>query len=146
MLQVRLLCLSLFFCLTIGLLLVTGGSVRAQNLLLNGDFESPPDPHDPLGINHWFVFGTSDIQALQNVGYTTATHAAAFNVTGDSDMSVLGQTFSTTIGQYYALDFDAGIYGTPTSPPQLRIQVFDANTAPVDTIITPPSANTSDPN
>jgi len=117
-----------------------------QNLLMNGDFEMSPDPFDPGGINKWAVFGTGDIQALQNVGYTTSSHSAAFNVTGNSDQSVLGQTFSTNSGQYYALDFDAGIYGTPTSPPQFRVQVMDGIGSLIDTFITPPSANTFDPN
>lgn len=114
-----------------------------QNCLVNGDFES--GPYDARGtVTGWAVSSNGHIAVLSQ-GATSSSHSAAFNEGGDSQGNVLYQSFATVIGQVYTLDFDAGIYGQPTSTLRLRVQVFGGATL-LDQTVTPPSASTFDPN
>jgi hypothetical protein len=116
----------------------------AQNLITNGDFESPPFAPS-FTITSWTVSGSGQIHSIQE-GATTPTHSAALNVGGDSQGSILSQSFSTTIGTLYRLDFDTAIFGTPdgNSPLTLNVKV-NGNATLVDDTVLPPAAETYDP-
>ena len=60
------------------------------------------------------------------------------DVAGDSIGNTLSQTFNTTAGTVYVLDFDAGIFGEPSGNPlQLRVQVTGPGTL-LDQTVNPP--------
>ena len=120
-----------------------GLSARAQNVLFNGDFETFNGSDKVPG---WTVFGNNNIAEVEDEGSTSPSHSAAFNVGGDSDGNILSQSFSTTTGQVYTLDFDAAIFGQPGATLQLRVQVFGSSSSLVDQTLIPSSANTFDPN
>jgi Protein of unknown function (DUF642) len=110
------------------------------NLLTNGDFET--GPFEIAGtVSGWTVSGTGLVGLVADAsgeGSTTPTHSAAFNIGGDSQGNTLSQSFTTTIGRVYVLDFDAGIFGQPTGNPlQLQVQIFGVAT-PLTQAITPP--------
>jgi hypothetical protein len=122
-----------------------GLSASAQNVVTNGDFESLP--YDMRGtVTDWTVSGNGSIEAIAE-GSTSPTHSAGFNVGDNSEGNILSQSFATTAGQVYRMDFDAGVFGVPDtgSTLQLRVQVFGTAT-PLDQTVTPPSADTFDPN
>jgi hypothetical protein len=110
------------------------------NLLSNGDFETPP--YDTVDAG-WTVGGTGNV-AEATEGSTDGTHAAAFSVGQDSEGTILSQSFTTTPGQSYKVEFDSGVFGIPNSTLQLHVEVTDAASL-IDQIITPPVANTFDP-
>ena len=115
---------------------------RAQNVL-NGDFEKAP--HAPSStITDWTVGGTGHIHSIEQ-GSTSPIYGAAFNVGQDSQGTTLSQSISTVAGQGYVVDFDAGIYGTPSGVLQLNLQVLGGATL-VNQTVTPPLSNTFDPN
>lgn len=120
-------------------------SANAQNLILNGDFETAPFNMSG-SIPNWTVGGVGHIAAIAE-GATTPTHCAAFNEGGSFQGDTLSQSFSTVPGQSYVLEFDSGIYGTPSSGTtlQLRFQVI-GNTTRLDETFPPPCPNTYDPN
>lgn len=126
------------------LLLLPPISSSAQNLITNGDFETPPFAPS-LSVSGWNVLGTGKIHSIQE-GSTTPTHSAALNVGGSSQGSILSQSFATTAGQLYVLDFDAAIFGTPDGTDLLTLNVQVNGNGPLvnDTLI-PPAANTFDP-
>jgi Protein of unknown function (DUF642)/Carbohydrate binding domain len=116
----------------------------AQNLITNGDFESPPFAPS-FTVTGWTVSGSGQIHSSQE-GATTPTHSAALNIGGDSQGSILSQSFSTTVGTLYRLDFDSAIFGTPdgNSPLTLNVQV-NGNTTLINDTVLPPAAETYDP-
>lgn len=114
-----------------------------QNCLINGNFES--GPYNARGaVTGWDVSSNGHIAVLTQ-GATSSSHSVALSEGGDSQGNVLYQSFATVIGQVYTLDFDAGIYGQPTSRLRLRAQIFGRATV-LDQTMTPPSASTFDPN
>ena len=64
---------------------------------------------------------------------------AVFSPGGDFQGDTMSQTFTTTPGQTYTVDFDSGIFGIPDSGAvlQLHIQVFATSTL-LDAMISPP--------
>jgi hypothetical protein len=118
-------------------------SRSTQNCLVNGDFET--GPYNVRGtVAGWSVSSNGHV-AIFTQGATSSTHSAGFNEGGDSQGNVLYQSFATVVGQIYSLDFDAAIYGLPTSTLHLQVQVFGATPA-LDRTVSPPSEGTSDPN
>src|SRR4051794_8151268 len=120
------------------------GVARGQNLIQNGDFDT--GDHAPLStITNWIVSGTGAIHSKDGQGTTSGMYAAAFNVGGDSQGTVLSQSFSTVAGGFYQLDFDTGIYGQRSGAPlRLRVQVIDtsSNSVILDQMVVPPDAGT----
>jgi hypothetical protein len=114
----------------------------AQNVLLNGNFEI--GPYDTIGVvTDWVVVG--NVGEVGNEGFTSPSHAAAFSLGGSSQGDMLSQSFATSIGQVYTLDFDAGVFGARTqSPLQLQVQVFGAGTL-LNQTVTPPENGTFNP-
>ena len=78
-------------------------------------------------------------------GTTDGTHAAAFNIGQDSEGTIISQSFTTTPGQSYKLEFDSGVFGVPSSTLQLHVEVMGAGSI-IDQTVTPPVAGTFDPN
>ncbi len=115
-----------------------------ENLLTNGDFETPPFDTNATAFG-WTVGGSVIDRSEQ--GSAGGLHAAAFNAGGDSEGDTLSQSFSTSVGQIYTLDFYAGVAGVPDngSTLQLNVQVLGMTTL-VDATITPPVEGTSDAN
>ncbi|MFL6514002.1 MAG: DUF642 domain-containing protein [Chthoniobacterales bacterium] len=97
-------------------------SADAQNLIRNGDFETPP--YAPSSqLTSWTVGGTGNIHSMAE-GATTGTHSAALNVGHDSEGTTLSQAFATVPGGHYVVDFDAGVFGQPSAAPlQVNVQV-----------------------
>jgi hypothetical protein len=116
---------------------------RAQNLILNGDFEA--EPHDPSStILDWTLSGTGQAHSAME-GATSGSFSAALNIGGDSEGTQLSQSFATTIGQAYKVEFDSGIFGIPIANQlQLNVQVLGSGTL-VNEIIAPPVAFTTIP-
>jgi hypothetical protein len=112
-------------------------------LITNGDFEVPPFNTDGT-VTNWTVGGPGKV-ASNPEGATSGTHSAALNAGGSSQGNTLSQSFTTTVGQAYRVDFDSGVFGSPGSTLQLRIRVFGSGTL-LDQTITPPVAGTFDPN
>src|ERR1700745_1337924 len=92
-------------------------SAQAQNLISNVDFETPATT--PAPIPSWAISGTSQIKEEME-GATTGSFDAALNIGHDSQGSVLSQSFTTVVGKAYIVDFDSGIFGTPTGTLQLN--------------------------
>lgn len=118
-------------------------SADAQNLILNGSFED--GPHDPVDtILDWNIGGPGFVHSAIE-GATSGQYSAALNIGGNTEGNVLSQTFSTTIGQAYLLEFDSGIFGWRTGNHlQLNVQV-QGNGTVLDRTLTPPDAFTSEP-
>jgi hypothetical protein len=110
--------------------------------LVNGDFET--NPFDTNGtVTGWSAMGVSQIAATAE-GATGGTHSAALGPGGDFQDDILAQSFFTTSGQKYAVDFDAGVFGTSDFTQQLRVRLFGGSNL-LDQILTPPYAGTFDP-
>ena len=119
-------------------------AIVENNLIANPDFEMPPFS-SPGNISDWIVGGNQHLESVAE-GATSPTHAAAFSAGGDYQGNTLSQNFSTTIGQTYSVEFDAGIAGQRNGDPlQLNVQVVGGATL-VDQNVTPPEASTFDPN
>jgi hypothetical protein len=117
--------------------LVSISIAGAQNVVVNGDFET--GPFETIGtVTGWVV--TGNVGDVSGEGFTTASHAAGFSVGGDSQGNMLSQTLATTIGQSYALDFDAGVFGVRSGGPlMLQIQVLGAGMGTlINDTVTPP--------
>src|SRR5689334_14870178 len=126
-------------CALFGFIAVAEG----QNLLTNGDFETPATTPSP--IPGWTLSGTSQIKEEME-GATSGTHDAAFNIGHDSQGSVLSQSFATTAGHTYLLSFDAGIFGQPTGTLSLQVMVIGSgNQTLASRTVIPPNANTFTP-
>ncbi len=127
-----------------GFAITTSASTPSSLPLVNGDFET--GPYDSVGnIPGWTVSGNGKVDATTQ-GATSGTHSAALSVLGDSQANVLSQSFITTAGRIYSLDFDAGVVGTHSGDPlALHIQV-SGNSAVLDDIIPPPEVGTFNSN
>jgi len=113
----------------------------AQNVIINGDFETGPFDTN-VAVSGWDVVG--NVGSVSDQGFTTASHAAALSVGNNSEGDMLSQTFSTTIGQLYSLDFDSGVFGIRSDGAlSLQIQVFGSGTLLDDTITPPYNGNFS---
>jgi hypothetical protein len=110
------------------------------NQAVNGSFEN--GIHGQSGfVEGWNVVGNV---ASYTEGATTGSYGAIFSAGGDSQGDMLSQSFATTPGTSYKVDFDAGIFGQRSDGPlQLRVQIF-GGTPLVDEVITPPDAFTFD--
>ena len=130
---------AITICLAIAAVLVP--SAKAQNLVANGDFESTP--YDTLGtVTSWTVTGSTGSVKAAAEGATSSTHSAAFTPKG----AALSQVLSTSSGQSYNLDFDAGIFGTKSGMVQIRVQAMGNNNSNLlDQTISPPAAGTTNP-
>ena len=115
-------------------------SAAAQNLIVNGSFED--GPHDPSDIIlNWDIGGTGAVHSAAQ-GATSGDYSAALSIGGNSEGSTMSQTFATTIGQAYMVEFDAGVFGTRDGDPlKLNIGVVGNGTL-VNSTITPPDAFT----
>src|SRR5689334_1343409 len=103
----------------VALALAWSSLAQAQNLVTNGDFESTP--YDTLGtVTSWTVTASTGSVKEAAEGSTTSSHSAAFTPKGGA----LSQVLTTTSGQSYSLDFDAGIFGTKTGQVQIRVQAL----------------------
>lgn len=117
--------------------------VSAQNLITNGDFETSPYAPSTT-ITGWTVSGTGAVHEIEE-GSTTPTHSLALNVGGDSQGTIVSQSFATAIGEVYRVDFDAGIFGQPTGGPlQLNVQITGSGSL-LNQTVTPPVALTFTP-
>ena len=120
--------------------LATVAAANGQNLLLNGDFET--GPHNSLStITNW---ATSGFVRTAQQGSTSGDWSAALRISGDSEGNTLSQTFTTTVGQAYLVEFDAGIFGVPdngVAPLKLNVQAIGTTTL-LDEIVQPPEAGT----
>lgn len=112
-------------------------------LLQNWDFETGP----------FFTIGTVGLWTVQNnvavldiEGSTTSTHAAALSAGTGSAGNTLSQSFPTTTGKLYVLNFDSAVYGQTGSSLQLRIRAYsDTNNPALTQIVTPPYYDSFDP-
>jgi hypothetical protein len=111
-----------------------------SSLLNNASFEAPPFAQ--LGtVSGWTVSGHMHLAALAE-GATDGTYSAAFSAGDDSQGNVLSQSFVTSPGQIYNVDFDAGIYGITDSTLQLQVQVVGTT---LSQTVAPPDAEVTDP-
>jgi hypothetical protein len=118
-------------------------AAQGQNLLTNGDFETPATTPSP--IPGWTQSGTSQIKEEME-GATSGSFDAAFNIGHDSQGSVLAQSFATTAGHTYLLSFDAGVFGVPTGTLSLQVMVIGSgNQTLASRTVIPPVANTNTP-
>jgi hypothetical protein len=112
-------------------------------LLQNWDFETGP----------FFMIGTvtgwavqHNVAVLDIEGSTTSTHAAALSAGTGSAGNMLSQSFPTTTGKLYVLNFDSAVYGQTGSNLQLRIRAYsDPNNPALAQIVTPPYYDSFDP-
>lgn len=113
-------------------------SAQAQNVLLNANFDS--GTHSTVGVvTDWTVGGNV---ASHTSGATSDVYSAVLSAGADSEGDTLAQTFATTAGLQYQLDFDAGVSGQRDAGPlQLRIQIFGSGTL-FDLTVAPPDAST----
>jgi hypothetical protein len=103
--------------------LFCGQASRAQNLILNGDFES--DPHDTVATILDWTIGDSGFVHSAMEGATSGSYCAALSIGSDSQGNVLSQSFATTVGQSYLVEFDSGVFGIRTGGPlQLNLQLL----------------------
>jgi hypothetical protein len=117
-----------------------------ENTLVNGDFETPPFD-TPSTVSGWTVTGNAAIADRSSQGSAGGAHATAFNAGGDSAGNVLSQSFATSVGKTYIVDFYSGVFGIPDNNAtlqQLDVQVLGSNTI-VDQTVTPPVQGTFDP-
>src|SRR5690349_10116460 len=127
--------------LVLGFVAVAAPFVQGQELVTNGNFEATP--YDTLNtVTSWTVTpATGGVKAAAE-GATSSSHSAAFTPKG----AALSQALTTTSGQSYSLDFDAGIFGTKTGSVQIRVQALgNANSSLLDQTISPPAAGTTNP-
>ena len=121
--------------------------------LINGDFETWPF-NNPGTVAAWTVGGNLHIETITQ-GATSPQppptpafnkgRSAGFSVGSDSLNNILSQTFITTPGQTYNIDFDAGVYGQRSGAPlQLRAQILGSSPA-FSATVTPPDAFTIHP-
>lgn len=120
------------------------GEVCAQNVIINGDFETGPFETNGV-VTDWVV--TGNVGDVSGQGYTSSSHAAAFSLGHDSQGDSISQSFVTQSGQEYTVEFDAGVYGVRDAAPlQLRMQVFGAGMGTLqDQTVTPPDIGSFNP-
>jgi hypothetical protein len=133
-----------FPALLLALAIGFGGalSARGQNVVVNGDFEAPP--YDTNGmLTDWVVGGNGNVQATPSDGASSLTHSAVFNAGESAGGNTLSQSFATTPGESYTLDFDAAVFGMPSSTLQLQVQATGTGLL-LDQTVTPPVSNSFD--
>ena len=117
--------------------------VPQVSLLTNGDFET--GPFDTMGVvSSWTISGGGKVESKME-GATTPTHCAALGTGANPPGNILDQSFPTTPGNLYALDFDTGVFGVHSGTPlQLTTRLIGNGTI-LNQTITPPEAGTNDP-
>jgi hypothetical protein len=135
---------TIFFVAIAVLLAIPFMRSKAANPTLNNpNFET--GPFNSVGtVSGWTVVGNVAIPDSGGVGEgsTSPTHGAALSAGADSQGDQLSQSFSTTSGQTYNVDFDAGIFGKRSGAPlQVNVQIIGSGTL-VNQTITPPDAGT----
>jgi hypothetical protein len=119
------------------------GGAPGTNLVTNGDFET--GPYFVRGaIPGWTISGTGNISANSGEGYTDGSHVAALDEGGSSQGNILSQTITTVPGQAYIFEFDGGVFGSPPTSLQLRLQAL-GNTSLLDETVAPPVFGSSNP-
>jgi len=122
--------------------LASFSAAHAQNVIVNGNFDEPP-PDTDGSVTSWQVTGHA--AQVTGQGFTTADQAAGLSVGGSFEGDMIAQTFTTAVGQTYALDFDAGVFGEPTEGPlSLQIQVTGTNSLLTE-MVQPPNNNDFNP-
>ena len=103
----------------VALTLLFASLIDAQNLAINGDFET-----GPFEMNGTLTSWMATAQVVNtDEGGLIGSHVAAFNVGGDYQGETLWQTFSTSAGQWYEVVFESAIFNNTSSPLQLNVQV-----------------------
>jgi hypothetical protein len=116
-------------------------SAHAQNVIVNGDFEAPP--YFPSNtVTGWTVMNNVVEDASE--GATSGSYSALFGAGENSQGNMLSQSFTTTPGIIYTLQFDAAVSGQPDSLLQLQVQVT-GNMLLLDQTLSPPVSNSFDP-
>jgi hypothetical protein len=112
--------------------------------LTNADFET--GPFNQVGtVTGWTVGGNGKVADAGEGSTNGSSSSAALSVGGDFQGDTLEQSFNTTAGGSYSVDFDAGIFGTHSaSPLQVRVEVVGSGSL-LDTLVTPPEAGTFTP-
>ncbi len=84
----------------------------AAGILVNPSFES--------GFSGWTTTGN---QLIEFYPATEGIKIVAFNGQNLTPNAVLSQTFATTVGKSYSLNFDAGVFSYTTDPQSLQVTV-----------------------
>ncbi len=84
----------------------------AAGILVNPSFES--------GFNGWTTTGNQSIEFYPT---TDGIKMVAFNGQNLTPNAVLSQTFATTIGKTYSLNFDTGVFSYTTDPQSLQVTI-----------------------
>ena len=102
-------------------------SAQAQSLIQNGSFEN--------GLANWQASG--NVQAYGGEGATNGSYSAVWNGGDSAPNGVLSQSFATTAGQTYNLQFDYGAFsGGGTTPQSLKLQITGNSTLLSQTVTT----------
>lgn len=132
------------FIVTIAVLLALPfrKSPAANPSLINSNFETQPFGLEGT-VTGWTV--SAHVADIAEGSTNGGSHSAALSAGGDFSNETLAQGFTTTNGQTYAVDFDAGIFGTRSGAPlQVRVEVLGAGTV-LNQLVTPPEAGTFNP-
>jgi hypothetical protein len=95
-------------------------------LLVNGSFES--------GLSGWSPAGNVAAQSATPYIPTDGTTLAGFNGGNTTPNGTIYQTFPTTVGTTYALEFDAGVLSYNTDEQKVRVNVGGTDNLVSDTI------------
>ena len=112
------------------LLVITAGLlcqplVNAQNVIINGDFETPPYSVSSIEpITGWTVGGNAGSFDPDDNG--PLTHVAALGLGTPNSGNSISQVLTTVNGQSYNLDYDAAVIGSPGGTLSLQVQVIGA--------------------
>src|SRR6201995_3164159 len=119
-------------------------SPAANPTLINGDFETGPYFTEGT-VTGWTV--SANVADNPQGGSNGSTHSAALRAGGDHQGDTLAQSFATTAGTTYAVDFDSGIFGVRSGAPlQVKVEVLGSGNNPVySNVVTPPEVGTFDP-
>ncbi|MCU0710222.1 MAG: PEP-CTERM sorting domain-containing protein [Pirellula sp.] len=101
--------------------LLFGASQAYANLILNGSFESSTGG----APDHWGF--TGNLAVISSQGETDGSRALAFSFGNLPSNGVLFQSFETTAGAAYKLQFDFGKFSInqPLQVARLEVDVFD---------------------
>jgi len=114
---------------TLALCIAFGFSAHAQNLLLNGSFDSPTEPANTFSIavpDSWV--GSGDIRILNgdySPGYPLPHSGQQYGMVGAA--SALSQTFTVSVAGRYAVTwFDSTEFNGPDQTSPYTVIVLDA--------------------
>lgn len=109
-------------------------SPAPSNLPVNGGFELG-NPANFGSLYGWIVSGTQ-FGYLADSAYpaTEGGRLVVFGGGSEANDGVISQTFSTTAGQLYVVEFDLGVFGTSGIKQLLQVRVNGTNNTLVDKI------------